>query len=258
MAGEGQKVHAQVLHIDLDVGDALGAVGDDHDVALAVAEGGGRLHVVLPAEDVGHLGHGDEPGFVGDRFLQGFQRDLALGVTFQELQGRAVPLGGLEPGEKVAVVLHDGDDHFVAGLEQQLGQAVGGQVQALAGVAGEDDLTGAFRVDELGNGLAGGLIALRGPLGQVVDAPEGVGVVVAVKLTHGVQNSVRLLGGGGVVQVDHGVVAEEGKVLANLQDLLCFNAFIHRRSLLPILAPPAGGWPRRGCARRPGGCGPWP
>lgn len=115
VAGEGQKVHVQVLHIDLDVGDALGAVGDDHDVALAVAEGGGRFHVVLPAEDVGHLGHGDELGLVGDRFLQGFQGDLARGITFQKLQGRAVPLGGLEPGEKVAVVLHDGDDHFVAG-----------------------------------------------------------------------------------------------------------------------------------------------
>ena len=49
------------------------------------------------------------------------------------------------------MVLHDGDDDLVTGLEHRGCKALGDQVERLARVAGEDDLVGLGSADEVGD-----------------------------------------------------------------------------------------------------------
>ena len=49
------------------------------------------------------------------------------------------------------MVLHDGDDDLVAGLEYRGRKTLGDQVERLARVAGEDDFVGPGGADEVGN-----------------------------------------------------------------------------------------------------------
>jgi hypothetical protein len=60
-----------------------------------------------------------------------------------------MPLAHQLPGNDVRVVLHAGDQDFIAFLQQQLPKAVRRQVDARRSATGEDDLVRMLRVDVL-------------------------------------------------------------------------------------------------------------
>ena len=134
------------------------------------------------------------------------------------------PLGGQDlPGDDVGVVLEVAEQDDVARLEPLAAVAVGHQVDALGGVAGEDQLGVAAAADEAADPAPGLLHGLGGLLGQPVGAPVHVGVGRLVVLVHGVEHGPGLLRGGGRVEVDEvtpgGTAPQDGEVLLDPLDV---------------------------------------
>ena len=150
---KGKEVGAQVGHIDRHVRQRLRAV-DDQIAAVFVHELAEILDRVLDAQDVRDLAHGQNLGLganLGKHFLGGELAGLG-GVEVDELGAGLA--ADLLPRDQVGVVLHDGDDDLVAGLQHRGCKALGDQVERLAGVAGEDDFVGLGGADEVGDLLA--------------------------------------------------------------------------------------------------------
>lgn len=108
------------------------------------------------------------------------------------------------PGQKVTVVLHDRDDDFVAGLERAQAVAVGDEIQALGGVAGEYDFVAAAGMDEGAYGLAGFVAHARGGNAERIQTAQWIGVILAVKCVLGLNDALGALRRGGVVQIGDG------------------------------------------------------
>ena len=100
------------------------------------------LDRVLDAQHVRNLTHGQNLGLgtnLGKNLLGGELASLG-GVEVDELGAGLA--ADLLPRNQVGVVLHDGDDDLVTGLEHRGCKALGDQVERLARVTGEDDLVG--------------------------------------------------------------------------------------------------------------------
>ena len=138
---KGKEVGAQVGHVDRHVRQRLRTV-DDQVAAVLVHEFAEVLDRVLDAQHVGDLAHGQDLGLgtnLGKNFLGGELAGLG-GVEVDELGAGLA--ADLLPRNQVGVVLHDGNDDLVTGLEHRWRKALGDQVERLARVAGEDDLVG--------------------------------------------------------------------------------------------------------------------
>jgi hypothetical protein len=112
-----------------------------------------------------------------------------------------MPLAGQLPRHDVRVVLHAGDQHFIALLQQQLPQAERRQVQARRGATGEDHLVRMLRVDVGADRLTCGFLRLGGLGAQRMHATVHVGVDRGVVRALGLDHTARLLAGRGVVEV---------------------------------------------------------
>ena len=127
VAGEGQEIRVQRLHVHGDVGRALGAVHHQHRAVLMghvrqLADG------VDAADDVGDVGHGHQLRPVGDEGLGLVQVQAAVRLAVQEFQGRAGLAAHHLPGQQVAVMLQNGDHHLVPGSDMAEAVAVRHQV----------------------------------------------------------------------------------------------------------------------------------
>ncbi len=210
MAGEGEEIAAERLHIEGRVADGLGGVdhGDGTDGAGAAAEEGG---VVEGAEGVGNVGEGDElHGGREERVERGVvEAALGVGAEHGDVAERgAGGAGGLLPRDEVGVVLHLGGEDDVAGLQVRVGPAAGDDVNALGGAAGENDFGGIGGVDELRDPRAGTFVAGGGAHGERVEAPVDVGVVALVVVDEGVDHGAGFLGSGAVVEIDEGLAVD--------------------------------------------------
>ena len=143
---------------------------DDQIAAVLVHELAEVLDRVLDAQHVGDLTHGQNLGLgthLGQNLLGGELAGLG-GVEVDELgTGLAADL---LPRNQVGVVLHDGDDDLVAGLQHRGRKALGDQVERLTRVAGEDDLVGLGGADEVGDLMTHLRDGLGGLDGQRVQA----------------------------------------------------------------------------------------
>ena len=211
MAGKGHKIHAQRLHINRHVGGALGGVHHHHGAVL-VGQINDGFHWIGAAKYIGHLRHSHQSGFVCDLRFQLRHRQAAIRCTFQIAQGGAGLPGNHPPGQHIGVVLRNAYHDLVLRADSVQAVAVCHQVQALCGVAGKDNFAVAFGVQKTAHRLSGGGVVLRSVHTQLVQTPQGVGVVGLVKFALGVQHAVRALAGGGVIQVGYLALPQQGKV----------------------------------------------
>ena len=209
MRAKGEEVGAQVGHVNRHVRQRLRAV-DDQVATVLVHELAKVLDRVLDAQHVGDLTHGQDLGlgtYLGKNFLGGELAGLG-GVEVDELGAGLA--ADLLPRDQVGVVLHDGDDDLVAGLEHRRRKALGDQVERLARVAGEDDFVGLGGADKVGDLLANLRDSLGGLDGQRVQATQGVGVHALVEVALGVEHtSGALRGGGAIEEGDLGMLLEQ-------------------------------------------------
>ena len=212
VAGEGEEIRAQLLHVHRHVRCALRTV-HDHDRALFVRHGGDFLHGVLPAENVRHLRHGDDLRALGDERFDLPEIHTAVGRALDELQLCASLAADHLPREQVAVVLHNGHEHLIPRLDVRQAVAVGDEVQALGRVAGKDDLTRRACADEIAHRLTRLLIDIGRLDAQRVQSAQRVCVVAAVEIRHSVQHALRALRRGRVIDIGDVRVLKDRKVL---------------------------------------------
>jgi hypothetical protein len=127
------------------------------------------------------------------------------------------------PGNDVGVVLDPADDDLVALVDVLASPALGNQVDGLGGAADEHDLLGRRRVEEVRDLGASILVGVGGAGGKFVGGAVDVGVLVLVEVFQAVDDGLRLLRGGGVVEPDQrtaiDLLAQDGKVVANGGDI---------------------------------------
>ncbi len=163
------------------------------------------------AEEVRLVGEGQNPTSLVDQLIEVLEVQAPVGGDVQPAQFRPGTPAQVLPGQQVGVVLHLGHHDAIAGAEGQrpvlalaapgVREGPGDHVDRLRGVLGEHHLVG-VGPDE-GRDPGPGGVEQRGRLaGQLVVAPVHVGVVQQVEVALGIQDLQRLVGGGGVVQVD--------------------------------------------------------
>ncbi len=142
----------------------------------------------------------DEDGLVVDGALEVFDVDEAVGLHGQigdAVAGFFEALAGVEDG----LVLGDLGDDVVAALTVHLGDALDGEVVGLGGAGGEDDLLRG-RADELGDLLAGLFDGGFGFPSKGVVAAGGVAEDSGEVGHHGFEHARIERRGGVVIHVD--------------------------------------------------------
>ena len=99
-------------------------------------------------------------------------RNVPSSAIGAHLRTAALALAVEMPGHDVGVVLHDRDDDLVA-LAEIHAVGAGDEVDALGGVAREDDLLHAWRIEEAARRLARVLVAGGGGVGEDSAARDG-------------------------------------------------------------------------------------
>ena len=159
------------------------------------------LHVIAAAQYVGDVGHGHQLHIGVHVGTEPLLCDGAVLLRQDVGELGTDCLCDLLPGEHVAVMLHDGDENLIPLLQKMPSVAVGHQVQALRGVSCEDDLLCGSRVQKAPHLLPGILIGICGRHGQLIQSPERIGILCPIVVVHCLQHTLRLLGGGGIVQI---------------------------------------------------------
>jgi hypothetical protein len=189
------------------VGGELDRIDVDECAGLA-REGRKGGDIVDGAGEVAGVAQRHEFGARGEEGGEGFGFDApGFAVEGEGADGAAGFRGHGEPGGDVAVVIHGGDDDFVAGGE---GAADGaGEGEGEGGHAGTDDYFAPVGGAEQGGGIAVGALddVAGGDGGGEVAAEVGVGVEQAVCGCLG--DGGGDLGAGGVVEMREG--AGEGR-----------------------------------------------
>ena len=204
--------------------------------------------------------HRDEPGARVKLALELIQHQFASVVHRPDSQYRATALAQQLPRHDVGVVLHLGDEDLVAGLET-LPKARCHEVDGLGRTAYEYDLFAACRVDEALHRISRRLVGVGGLLAQAVYTTVNVGIELRVVARLTIEHALRLLAGGGVIEVHerlavHGP-AQDRKILAQPRHVegraWCGGAQcaqFARRAFHNNSFTCSGSRPRNSCSRR--------
>ena len=107
MATEGEEVAVELLHVDGEMGSALGAV-DQYGHTVFMSDANDFLHRIHHAQDVAHVGDSYQAGVFSEKFAVFVEQQLAVVGHGDGAHAEAVEL----PGNDVGVVLHRGDDNL--------------------------------------------------------------------------------------------------------------------------------------------------
>ena len=241
MTREDIEVCIEVLHVNGHVGDALSAVHQD-GYAVAVRRANHLFDGVYGAQHVAYVRHADQSGTLGEQLAVGIEEQFAAVVHGNHLEHDALPRLQKLPRDDVAVVFHGGKQDLVAGLEAGFSVAVGQEVDAFSGAAGEDNLVCRAGIDEAAHGFAACFVQFRGPLGQEMDATVHVCVDAVVLFRDGFYDRAGLLCRGSVVQIYEGFAvhgaAEDRKVVPYAVHLIRDRGLLFCHFQLSILHYP--------------------
>jgi hypothetical protein len=203
VAGDGHEVDVVGDDVDGDLADGLNGVAMEEDTLL-MAELADGLDGLDDADFVVGVHDGDEDGLVGafgdDGALEVFHVNEAVGLDGEVGDAEAGLLETLT-GVEGGLVLGDLGDDVVAALLVHLGNTLDGEVGALGGAGGEDDLLGGA-TDEAGDLFAGLLDTLLGFPAEGVVARGGVAEDAGEVGHHGFEHARVERRGGVIVHVD--------------------------------------------------------
>ena len=217
MAGKAVEIAIQILHIHRTMGHRLRAVHHDGNT-VRVRHAHNFPNGVDRSQRVGHMRDGYDFRFVRNQFFQLFQTQFPIILKGQHLEHGATVFAQELPRHDVGVMLHLGNDDFIAGLDECSSKRRSHQVDGLRGPAREDDLVVVRRVDELLDRFAGHLELFRGLLAQEMHAAMDVAVYAFIIIRQSLNNRQRLLRGGGVIEIDQRFVVNRlfqyGKIVS--------------------------------------------
>ena len=152
------------------------------------------------AEHVGQLTDCQQTGALTDQRCGGIKIDQTVDIQRQNHQFQIATAGQLLPWQQIGVMLQSADDNFIARIEYVF-QAIGQEVQRGRRAVGKDDLSAIAGIEPLGDLAAAVLERLGGVGAGQVLRPMHVGRAVGVVMRQGIQQGLRFLRGGGVVQI---------------------------------------------------------
>lgn len=136
--------------------------------------------------------------------------DHAVSVQRQNHQFQAATLSQLLPWQQIGVVFQRADGDFVARSEFMF-QPVGQQVQRRRCAVGEDDLAVLAGIQPVGGLATAGLERLSGVRAGQMLGTMHVGGTVGIVMSQGVDQRLRLLRRGGVVQIGLALPLQSGE-----------------------------------------------
>ena len=130
-------------------------------------------------------------------------------------------------------MLHGGDEYFVAGVNVSAAVGLRHEVNGFRGAADEDDLARIGGVEERLHRPARSLVLFCRMFGKEMHATMNVGVVTPVVATDRIDDHLRLLGRGCIVQVNQrpavNPLPEDRKVTAELLHIEIATGVVHIR-----------------------------
>ena len=197
--GEDIEISVDGFDIDAPMHHRLRAIEQNLRAAL-MGKGGKPLGRGIAAEDVGHMGDGEQPHLaIGELPLQAGEIDLARIGDLRDPQLDAGRIPQHLPRHQIGVMFHLGNHDRLAGLQERFRVAMGDEVDGLGRVADEDDLL-ALGVQEGRRLVARGLIIIGGALAHPVQAAMHIGVAMLHRPHHRLDHGARLLRRGGAVE----------------------------------------------------------
>ena len=209
VAAEGEEVGTEFADVRRQVGHALGGIDED-DRAGGVRAAGDFLNRVDGAEDVRDRCDRDHFGAVGKERIERVENQLAIIGDRDVLQNCAGALGELLPGHQIRMVLHRGDEDFVAGFDVGVAPTASDEVDASGRARGEDDFERLFCADECADFFAGRFVLIGAPFAKRVDAAVDVRVIVLVHAAKNVDHLLRSLRAGSVIEKHQRMIAVDG------------------------------------------------
>jgi hypothetical protein len=131
---------------------------------------------------------------------------------------------------EVAVVLHLGQHDQVARVDVGAAPGIGHEIDALAGIAREDNLFALTRIDKACHLDSRLLHAGRGLFADLIDAAMHIGIVHLIVLGHRLDYRARLLRAGRTVEIHQRfavyLARQNRKVLANFGGAACGRRYV--------------------------------
>ncbi len=176
------------------------------------------------AERVRDLREGYELRAGPEQLLIGVRPNLPMIIDGHHFKHRPRLRAELLPGHDVGVMLEPGDDDLVILADILSAPALRDEVDGLSCAANEHDFVRGRRAKKAADLLAGVLIRVGGAGGKLMRAAMDVRVFETVEMNKPVDDDLRLLRGGGVVEPDQGMtvdaLVEDGKVAAHGIDVV--------------------------------------
>ena len=106
------------------------------------------------------------------------------------------------PWDDVSMVLHLGDEDFIAWLQAGAEEALGDEVGRFGGASDKENFPWLGGSQGLRDSLAGFVVARGGLHAEEMHASMDVGIVLTIEIGNRVNDHVRLLSRGGIVEID--------------------------------------------------------
>ena len=199
VSGEAENIHPQRLHVDGPCARSLGRVHDKRKTVL-FRKSGDERKVRKIARDVGSVRHHDKTGIGAEKFFE-LLIPQPPGVVHLHKTHFCPLLPQAIERPQHRVVLADRRDNMVAGADEAAERCV----ERLGHVGRESNAVRAFRMEKCCKCLTG-MVDDPGRVKGRLMRPAARIARMFQRIQHGLPHAGRLLqGGGGVVEVDHGL-----------------------------------------------------
>src|SRR5262249_50064553 len=127
------------------------------------------------------------------QLLEFVELKIAIVVNWRPFDHRALAFAQKVPWHDIGMVLHDGEDDFITGLDTLAPERVSDKIDRLGGVAGKDDFFLATGVQKCTYCLARTLVGLGCLVCEIVETAMHVRILLGVGFLQSIYNFLWLL-----------------------------------------------------------------
>ena len=142
--------------------------------------------------------------------LVDIQPEVAIFIKGNHMIVSSTALAQHLPGDKIRMMIHHCKNHFIARVNEHLSKRIRHQVNGFCCAACEDDFVLMFGVDVALHGSAGGFMCFCSQVREVMCSAMDIAVIAGVIIHDRIDHRLRLLGCGGIVQVNQGLPVHPG------------------------------------------------
>ena len=198
------EIGIEALHIDSKVGNALRTVYLDGNV-VGVSISNSLFYGVDCAQYIRCMHYADQSRTLGKEVAKCLHVQLAALIDGDDTQFYIFTTLQQLPRNNVGVVLHRGNNHLVAIVQKCFAKGVCHKVYRLGSTACEDYLVAVLCIDKALYSFAGILVCIGSLLAQRVHTAVHIGVYATVAIGNAIDDTLRVLRCGSVVEVYEGL-----------------------------------------------------